>query len=167
MKNSPYIWKIPAGFGFILMVVSLFNDFSHFSTLREMDTVLSFPMGIIIDTLALVSFLVLLILHPLDYREQPVVHLPRDTFTRRDVDMLNRVLGAEKYEAIAAEYGLAVSTLKNRMRLLFTRIGVQDRTAFLSVYARYSLALEDDDPKRPDKKRSDYLPQGSRNIPVR
>ncbi|WP_010253125.1 helix-turn-helix transcriptional regulator [Treponema primitia] len=75
----------------------------------------------------------------------PVIRLSPKKFTRRDVDMLNKVLEGEKYTAIAAEYGLAESTLKNRLRILFNKIGVSDRISFLSGYARYILALEEEE----------------------
>ncbi|AEF85153.1 hypothetical protein TREPR_0991 [Treponema primitia ZAS-2] len=74
--------------------------------------------------------------------EEELISLPGDQFTHRDVELLNRVLKGEKYESIATEFGIALSTLKNRLHLLFALIGVQDRTSFLSSYARHTLVLE-------------------------
>jgi DNA-binding CsgD family transcriptional regulator len=95
-------------------------------------------------SLLLLSFLPEALKH-LDRGESPVVRLSPDKFTRRDVNMLNRVLEGEKYAAIAAEYGLAESTLKNRLRLLFGKIGVADRVGLLVSHARHILALEGDE----------------------
>jgi DNA-binding CsgD family transcriptional regulator len=75
----------------------------------------------------------------------PVIRLSPDQFTRRDVNMLNKVLEGEKYSSIAAEYGLAESTLKNRLRLLFGKIGVSDRVGLLASHSRHVLALEGDE----------------------
>jgi DNA-binding CsgD family transcriptional regulator len=84
-----------------------------------------------------------------DREKAPVIMLSPEKFTRRDVNMLNRVLEGEKYAAIAAEYGLAESTLKNRLRMLFGKIGVSDRIGFLVSHSRHVLVLEGDEVPQP------------------
>jgi DNA-binding CsgD family transcriptional regulator len=71
-----------------------------------------------------------------------VLRLSPDQFTQRDVELLGKVLDGEKYEAIANEYGIAVSTLKNRVGILFRKLEVQDRVTFLVQYARRTLILD-------------------------
>jgi DNA-binding CsgD family transcriptional regulator len=94
--------------------------------------------------LMFLSFLPGMLKRP-DREGAPVIMLPPEQFTRRDVNMLNKVLEGEKYAAIAAEYGLAESTLKNRLRLLFGKIGVPDRVGLLVSHSRHVLALEGDE----------------------
>jgi DNA-binding CsgD family transcriptional regulator len=94
--------------------------------------------------LMFLSFLPGMLKRP-DREKAPVIMLSPEQFTRRDVKVLNRVLEGEKYAAIAAEYGLAESTLKNRMRMLFGKIGVPDRIGFLVSHSRHVLALEGDE----------------------
>ncbi|MDR1747749.1 MAG: hypothetical protein LBR47_01670 [Spirochaetaceae bacterium] len=48
----------------------------------------------------------------------------------------------EKYEAIAASHGIAVSTLKNNLTALYKKAGVGDRTGFLLAYANYSILMD-------------------------
>jgi DNA-binding CsgD family transcriptional regulator len=79
-----------------------------------------------------------------DTEQRPVIRLSPDIFTRRDVEILNKVLTGEKYAAIAAEYGLAESTLKNRLHTLFSKIGVPDRVSFLAGYSQHVLVLDSD-----------------------
>jgi DNA-binding CsgD family transcriptional regulator len=75
-------------------------------------------------------------------QEPPVFRLPPADFTRRDLLWLQKIQSGEKYEAIAADHGIALSTFKNRVRILFERLGVQDRTMFLAAYAHVSLVLD-------------------------
>jgi DNA-binding CsgD family transcriptional regulator len=70
------------------------------------------------------------------------LRLSPDQFTQRDVELLGKVLDGEKYEAIANEYGIAVSTLKNRIGILFRKLDVQDRVMFLVQYAHRTLILD-------------------------
>jgi hypothetical protein len=92
--------------------------------------------------LVLAFFLFLPEIERLRSQEPLVFHLPPEDFTRRDLLWLQRIQTGEKYEAIAADHGIALSTLKNRVRILFERLGVQDRTMFLAVYAHVSLVLD-------------------------
>ncbi|GMO27231.1 MAG: hypothetical protein Ta2F_02800 [Termitinemataceae bacterium] len=63
-------------------------------------------------------------------------------FTERDAEILQRIQQGEKYEAIAAEYDIATITLKKLVRKLFYRLGVSDRTIFLSKYSGRKIVLQ-------------------------
>lgn len=102
-------------------------------------------LGAIMVTLFLLALAFFLFLPEIErFRSQePLVsRLPPADFTRRDLLWLQRIQAGEKYEAIAAEQGVALSTLKNRVRILFERLGVQDRTMFLAAYAHVALILD-------------------------
>jgi hypothetical protein len=62
--------------------------------------------------------------------------------TIQELAILKQILAGGKYESIAHEYGMAVSTLKRRVRVLYTDIGVRDRADFMVRYSRYTLELE-------------------------
>jgi DNA-binding CsgD family transcriptional regulator len=102
-------------------------------------------LAYIIVTLLLLSLAVLLFLPEIERlrgRDPQVFRLPPADFIRRDLLWLQRIQAGEKYEAIAADHGIALSTLKNRVRILFEKLGVQDRTMFLAAYAHVSLVLD-------------------------
>ncbi len=73
------------------------------------------------------------------YGEESVLRLSAAHFSERDVCVLQQVLRGEKYEAIAASHGIAMSTLKNNLMALYKKAGVSDRTGFLLAYANYSI----------------------------
>jgi DNA-binding NarL/FixJ family response regulator len=62
-------------------------------------------------------------------------------FTERDAEILRKILGGQKYEAIAREHGVAEVTLKKLIKRLYNRIGVEDRTNFLARYANFSIQV--------------------------
>jgi DNA-binding CsgD family transcriptional regulator len=62
--------------------------------------------------------------------------------TIQELAILQRILAGDKYESIARDYGMAVSTLKRRIRSLYTVIGVLDRADFMVRYSRYTLKFE-------------------------
>jgi DNA-binding CsgD family transcriptional regulator len=76
-------------------------------------------------------------------RDEAILRLSKAQFSERDVCILQQVLGGEKYEAIAASHGIAVSTLKNILTGLYKKTGVNDRTGFLLTYANYEIMAED------------------------
>jgi DNA-binding NarL/FixJ family response regulator len=59
----------------------------------------------------------------------------------QDLAILRQILAGGKYESIAHKYGMAVSTLKRRVRVLYTVIGVLDRADFMVRYSRYTIEL--------------------------
>jgi DNA-binding CsgD family transcriptional regulator len=70
-----------------------------------------------------------------------LLYLKPALFTAQDVAILQKVLDGAKYMSIAHDQNIAISTLKNRVRVLYSKIGVPDRTAFMSRYSRYILKL--------------------------
>ena len=70
-----------------------------------------------------------------------ILYLPADIFTAADAEILKEILAGSKYEAIAQEKGLSISTLKKHIRKLFQRLQVSDRITFMSKYAKHQIAL--------------------------
>jgi hypothetical protein len=62
-------------------------------------------------------------------------------FSTQDIAILRKILTGDKYESIAHDSEISVSTLKKRVRVLYRNIGVQDRTDFMARYSRYTLEL--------------------------
>jgi DNA-binding CsgD family transcriptional regulator len=165
LKHKKYrrkIWRIIAWVGLLTTLGCVFLDaFVWNSFSSRTSTILFLPSEILINIFAVLSFLYLLLVILLlafltvtsflpelqkfrKNRSPEQLRLSAKEFSPRDVRMLNRVLRGEKYEAIAREYGLAVSTFKNKIRLLYKKLKVQDRISFLANYAHYSLVLEED-----------------------
>ncbi len=74
---------------------------------------------------------------------QKVIRLPSSEFTLRDIHILTSIQKGEKYETIAKNEGIAVSTLKLRIKTLFDFLNVPDKTTFLIDYKNQSIILED------------------------
>ncbi len=72
-----------------------------------------------------------------------IVRLPSHEFTPRDVHILKSIQKGEKYEAIAINEGIGVSTLKARVKVLFEFLNVSDKNSFLRIYANQPIVLED------------------------
>jgi DNA-binding CsgD family transcriptional regulator len=75
--------------------------------------------------------------------KETVLWLSPVQFTARDVEILRRILSAEKYDAIAAGVDMSLSALKQHVKTLFNKINVADKAAFMSRYARYTIELEE------------------------
>lgn len=59
--------------------------------------------------------------------------------TNRDKEWLKQILEEKRYEEIAADSGITVGTLKNRMHQIFTIVGVEDRISLLATYGGYEV----------------------------
>ena len=59
--------------------------------------------------------------------------------TQRDKEWLKQILDEKRYEEIAAESGVTVGTLKNRMHQIFNVVGIDDRISLLSTYSGYEV----------------------------
>ena len=59
--------------------------------------------------------------------------------TQRDKEWLKQILDERRYEEIAAESGVTVGTLKNRMHWIFNEVGVGDRIGLISTNAGYEV----------------------------
>jgi hypothetical protein len=70
--------------------------------------------------------------------------LNRDRFTERDFLILWGIHTRTKYEAIASEQQMGLSTLKERLALLFGLLEVRDRAQFLEQYGKHTLVWNED-----------------------
>lgn len=59
--------------------------------------------------------------------------------TNRDKEWLKQILEERRYEEIAADSGITVGTLKNRMHQIFNIIGIEDRISLLATYGGYEV----------------------------
>lgn len=59
--------------------------------------------------------------------------------TERDKEWLKQILDEKRYEEIAADSGITVGTLKNRMHQIFNIVGVDDRISLLASYSGYEV----------------------------
>jgi DNA-binding CsgD family transcriptional regulator len=70
------------------------------------------------------------------------LRLASDFFTEKDVEILNKIKDGDKYDSIAIDIEMPVSTLKKHIRSLFERLQVSDRVRFVSLYSNYKIILE-------------------------
>ena len=73
-----------------------------------------------------------------------VIYLPPEQFTARDIRCIKRVQLGEKYESIAKDEKMGLSTLKYRMKIIFEQLDIFDRTTFLAAYAKRTILLGKD-----------------------
>ena len=59
--------------------------------------------------------------------------------TTRDKEWLRDILDEKRYEEIAADSGITVGTLKNRMHQIFNIVGIDDRISLLATYGGYEV----------------------------
>lgn len=59
--------------------------------------------------------------------------------TTRDKEWLKQILEERRYEEIAADSGITVGTLKNRMHQIFNIVGIEDRISLLATYGGYEV----------------------------
>ena len=59
--------------------------------------------------------------------------------TQRDKEWLKQILDEKRYEEIAADSGVTVGTLKNRMHQVFIIVGIEDRISLLATYSGYEV----------------------------
>ena len=70
-------------------------------------------------------------------------------FSLRDVQILQRVLAGDKYEAIAAEQGMGLSTLKKLLASRFSLLALSNKTAFIKRYEYHQVVLIPDEEAEP------------------
>lgn len=75
-------------------------------------------------------------------KRKMVLTLPADLVTEKDAEILIKILAGEKYEAIANDEDLSLSTLKKNVRRLFNILRVNDRINFISLYANHEVVIE-------------------------
>ena len=59
--------------------------------------------------------------------------------TNRDKEWLKQILEERRYEEIAADSGVTVGTLKNRLHQVFNIVGIDDRISLLATYSGYEI----------------------------
>ena len=79
------------------------------------------------------------------HNEEMTHKLPQG-FTEQDAEILNKILSGVKYDAIANDEKMAVSTFKKYVHRLFISLQVNDRTDFLVRYAKHHFILTDENP---------------------
>ena len=82
-------------------------------------------------------------------RQEMILELPPG-FTEKDAVILRRILCGSKYEVIAKEEDMALSTLKKHVRRMFDLLQVNDRTDFLAMYANHRIIVEKNIPVQPN-----------------
>jgi DNA-binding CsgD family transcriptional regulator len=70
-------------------------------------------------------------------------------FSRRDAQILQRVLAGDKYESIALEQGMGLSTLKKRLASLFSLLELPNKKAFIKRYEYHEVVLIPDEAPEP------------------
>jgi hypothetical protein len=83
------------------------------------------------------------------------LRLDRKHFTGRDLLILQTILAGGKYEAIAVEQQMGLSTLKKRVASLFSLLEVPDKAQFLKRYGKHEVVW--DDPDREDVKQAGLI----------
>ncbi|MDR0636083.1 MAG: LuxR C-terminal-related transcriptional regulator [Treponema sp.] len=68
--------------------------------------------------------------------------LPKPMFSPRDVRILQSILNGKKYECIAHEQTISLSSVKKRVRFLYDRLNLRDRASFMNSYEGYTIELE-------------------------
>jgi glucan phosphoethanolaminetransferase (alkaline phosphatase superfamily) len=71
-----------------------------------------------------------------------IIYLPSEQFSERDIRCLKKVQDGEKYESIAKDEDIGLSTLKSKMKTIYKTLNVYDKTSFLSTYAGYHILLK-------------------------
>ena len=49
------------------------------------------------------------------------------------------ILNGEKYTAISVDYKMAIGSVKNRLKFIFSTLGVGDKQGFLSLYKGFKI----------------------------
>jgi hypothetical protein len=73
--------------------------------------------------------------------QEKTLLLHKATFSQRDAKMLQSILAGEKYESIATQHGISLSSVKKRVKVLYEHLNQPDRESFTSIYADYSIEL--------------------------
>jgi hypothetical protein len=71
------------------------------------------------------------------------LQLSRKYFTGQDLLVLQNILLGKKYETIAVEQQIGLSTLKKRVASLFSLLEVADRGQFLKRYEKHGIVWDD------------------------
>jgi glucan phosphoethanolaminetransferase (alkaline phosphatase superfamily) len=75
-------------------------------------------------------------------KDSNFAYLPAEHFSEKDLRCLKKVQEGEKYESIAKDEDIGLSTLKNKMKIIYKTLDVYDKTSFMSTYAGYTILLK-------------------------
>jgi DNA-binding NarL/FixJ family response regulator len=78
---------------------------------------------------------------PQGEKNAAIMYLSRDDFLSKDIQILEKILYGQKYDSIAIEHNIALSTLKKRIHELFDFLEVRNKKAFLTCYQGYTFKL--------------------------
>ncbi|MCL2230597.1 MAG: hypothetical protein FWC01_05835 [Treponema sp.] len=136
-KNK--IFKIIIG---ILIIIAAIVSQNRFDKILMMSRILHFSCS------AVIIFISFIILNPeiqiiKKKMEKMTLVLQPNLFTQKDSIILQKILAGEKYETIANDEGMALSTLKKQIKRMFNILKINDRTCFLSLYANYKIVIDD------------------------
>lgn len=73
--------------------------------------------------------------------QERMLLLHRTRFNRRDIALLRSVLAGDKYENIAKDQGISLSSVKKRVRFLYDHLNLPDRASFMNNYEGYAIEL--------------------------
>jgi DNA-binding CsgD family transcriptional regulator len=73
--------------------------------------------------------------------QEKILLLHQARFNQRDIEILQSILRGNKYECIAGEQDISLSSVKKRVRILFDYINLPDRASFVTLYADYAIEL--------------------------
>ncbi|MDR0555148.1 MAG: hypothetical protein LBG76_10185 [Treponema sp.] len=70
-------------------------------------------------------------------QKDQIFHLSSTLFSEKDLDILEKILSGQKYEAIALDTGQSISAVKKQIRGMFFKLQVNDRISFICRYSNY------------------------------
>jgi hypothetical protein len=71
------------------------------------------------------------------------LRLSCNVFTGQDIQILRKILNGDKYEAVASELGMGLSTLKKRLTFLFSLLEISDKAHFLEQFENHTILFDD------------------------
>ena len=119
-----------------LGLISLSMRFGIMCFINSVVYTLGYGLAMLVSIFFVVNFLKIIYEHKtarvLDLSQYPEL-------TLRDKEWLRDILDEKKYEEIAADSGITVGTLKNRMHQIFNIVGIDDRISLLATYGGYEV----------------------------
>ena len=95
---------------------------------------------VILTTLVVTYFLLLPEINIIkNHKDEKILYLPSDNFKKRDVMILEKIINGDKYEVIASDLKIPMSTLTRRIHNLFLKLQVSGQRNFISKYANHKI----------------------------
>jgi hypothetical protein len=73
--------------------------------------------------------------------QEKILLLHQAKFNQRDIEMFQSILEGNKYEYIAGEQAISLSSVKKRVRILLDHLNLPDKASFVTIYADYTIEL--------------------------